>query len=149
VGLDAQGQATPALLKKLQSLGADASAVPQLERVSDGKAETLFLHGMAAGVSLATGLQRALDEALTRLPIPKVMTYQPETDMPLPGWSSVQFVRPAHGLVALHGTQVVPVQALGLKAGDVTHGHRFEALQDPITLRDADGYARVLASKGR
>ena len=148
VGLDAQGQATPALLKKLQSLGADASAVPQLERVSDGKAETLFLHGMAAGVSLATGLQRALDEALTRLPIPKVMTYQPETDMPLPGWSSVQFVRPAHGLVALHGTQVLPVQALGLKAGDVTHGHRFEALQDPITLRDADDYARVLAEQG-
>ena len=148
VGLDAQGQATPALLKKLQSLGADASAVPQLERVSDGKAETLFLHGMAAGVSLAAGLQRALDEALTRLPIPKVMTYQPETDMPLPGWSSVQFVRPAHGLVALHGTQVVPVQALGLKAGDVTHGHRFEALQDPITIPDADGYVRVLAEQG-
>ena len=53
VGLDAQGQATPALLKKLQSLGADASVVPQLDRVSDGKAETLFLKGVAAGVTLA------------------------------------------------------------------------------------------------
>jgi len=28
VGLDAIGNATPALLKKLQALGADASAVP-------------------------------------------------------------------------------------------------------------------------
>ncbi|MBU3651821.1 MAG: glycine--tRNA ligase subunit beta [Limnohabitans sp.] len=148
VGLDAQGQATPALLKKLQSLGADASVVPQLDRVSDGKAETLFLKGVAAGVTLAAGLQRALDESLSRLPIPKVMTYQPETDMPMPGWSSVQFVRPAHGLVALHGTQVVPVQALGLQAGAITHGHRFEALQDPITLTDADAYASSLANLG-
>ena len=148
VGLDAQGQATPALLKKLQSLGADASVVPQLDRVSDGKAETLFLKGVAAGVMLAAGLQRALDESLSRLPIPKVMTYQPETDMPMPGWSSVQFVRPAHGLVALHGTQVVSVQVLGLQAGAITHGHRFEALQDPITLTDADAYAPSLANQG-
>jgi glycyl-tRNA synthetase beta chain len=148
VGLDAQGHATPALLKKLQSLGADASVVTQLERVSDGKAETLFLNGMAAGVTLAAGLQRALDESLTRLPIPKVMTYQPEADMPLPGWSSVQFVRPAHGLVALHGAQVVPVQTLGLQAGAITHGHRFEAAQDPLHLPDADAYARVLAEQG-
>ena len=148
VGLDEQGNATPALLKKLQSLGADASAVPQLERMADGKAETLFLKGIAAGVSLAAGLQRALDEALVRLPIPKVMTYQPEADMPLPGWSSVQFVRPAHGLVALHGAAVVPIHALGLKAGATTHGHRFEALQDPIAIPDADAYARVLAERG-
>ncbi len=148
VGLDAQGQATPALLKKLQSLGADASVVPQLARVSDGKAETLFLNGVATGATLAHGLQRALDEALARLPIPKVMTYQPETDMPIPGWSSVQFVRPAHGLVALHGAEVVPIQTLGLTAGRHTHGHRFEAQVDPIVLKTADDYAASLADQG-
>ena len=43
------------------------------------------------------------------------------------GWTSVSFVRPAHGLVALHGAEVVPVRALGLDAGRTTHGHRFEA----------------------
>src|ERR1043165_1551088 len=42
VGLDASGNATPALLKKLQALGADASAVPGLKRAMDGKAEALF-----------------------------------------------------------------------------------------------------------
>ncbi|MPN31696.1 hypothetical protein SDC9_179170 [bioreactor metagenome] len=46
------------------------------------------------------------------------MTYQLESGCALPGWDSVQFVRPAHGLVALHGAEVVPVKALGLKAGD-------------------------------
>ena len=42
VGLDAQGGATPALLKKLTALGAAADAVDQLERRVDGKIEALF-----------------------------------------------------------------------------------------------------------
>jgi glycyl-tRNA synthetase beta chain len=132
VALDAHGQATPALLKKLAALGADASVVPQLERKMDGKAEALFLHSVARGITLADGLQAALTEALAKLPIPKVMTYQLED-----GWSSVNFVRPVHGLVALHGADVVPVSALGLAAGRETHGHRFEAQLDPVVLQDA------------
>ena len=64
------------------------------------------------------------------------------------GWTSVSFVRPAHGLVALHGGEVVPVRALGLDAGRTTHGHRFEASRTPIELRDADGYATQLRDEG-
>jgi glycyl-tRNA synthetase beta chain len=148
VGLDAAGQPTAALLKKLQALGLDAQAVPSLRRVADGKSETLFADTTVAGATLADGLQKALDEALAKLPIPKVMTYQLESGCALPGWSSVQFVRPAHGLVALHGADVVPVQALGLSAGRVTHGHRFEATTDPIVLADADAYEATLATQG-
>ncbi len=143
VGLDAQGQATPALLKKLGALGADAAAVSQLKREHDGKAEILFLDQTLPGASLVDGLQKALDEALARLPIPKVMTYQLQD-----GWSSVNFVRPAHGLVALHGNHIIPVATLGLQAGNTTHGHRFEAKHDPITLRDADSYAEQLRTEG-
>ncbi|MFD1710390.1 glycine--tRNA ligase subunit beta [Ottowia sp. GY511] len=148
VGLDASGNATPALLKKLAALGADASAVSQLKRAPDGKAEALFYDSVVSGVTLEVGLQKALHEAITKLPIPKVMTYQLEEGCELPGWSSVQFVRPAHGLVALHGSRVVPVTALGLTAGRATHGHRFEAKMDPITLVDADRYAETLSDKG-
>ena len=151
VGLDAAGQASPALMKKLAAVGADASAVPGLRRQVDGKGEVLFLDRVAPGVSLADGLQSALDAALAGLPIPKVMQYQlAQGDGPdfQPGWTSVHFVRPAHGLVALHGAQVVPVQALGLKAGRQTHGHRFEAAVDPVVLQDADHYERQLAEQG-
>ena len=148
VGLDATGQATPALLKKLQALGADASAVAGLKRAMDGKAEALFHDSVVKGATLAEGLQKALAEAIARLPIPKVMSYQLETDCELPGWSSVSFVRPAHGLVALHGADVVPVRALGLQAGNTTHGHRFEAAVDPVVLADADSYADTLAKDG-
>ena len=152
VGLDATGQATPALLKKLQALGADlsdpAQAVAALRRAPDGKAEALFYDSLVGGATLDTGLQKALEEALARLPIPKVMTYQLETDCELPGWSSVQFVRPAHGLIALHGSTVVPVGVLGLKAGKHTQGHRFEAQVFPVLIMDADSYADTLREDG-
>ena len=152
VGLNAEGQATPALLKKLQALGADlsdpAAAVAALKRAPDGKAEALFYDSLVTGATLDTGLQKALDEAIAKLPIPKVMSYQLETDCELPGWSSVHFVRPAHGLVALHGTAVVPVKALGLSAGCTTQGHRFEALVSPVLVPHADQYAEVLQSDG-
>ncbi len=148
VALDAQGQPTPALLKKLQAVGADPSVVPTLKRQMDGKAEALFLDTLITGATLDTGLQKALNEAIAKLPIPKVMTYQLQEGTPLPGWDSVQFVRPAHGLVALHGDKVVPVTALGLTAGRATHGHRFEAVADPIAIVDADRYADTLRDKG-
>ena len=143
VGLEADGQPKPALLKKLAALGADASVVPSLQRVHDGKADVLYFASTAQGASLAAGLQKALDEAIAKLPIPKVMTYQ------LPdGWSSVHFVRPAHGLVALHGADVVPVSALGLHAGNSTQGHRFEATVNPVVLHNADSYAQQLRDQG-
>ena len=148
VGLDADGNATPALLKKLGALGKDASVVPQLKRQPDGKAEALFLDSVVDGAVLDAGLQKALDEAIAKLPIPKVMTYQLESGTALPGWDSVQFVRPAHGLVALHGDSIVPVQALGLQAGRTTYGHRFEAAQPSIDIAKADDYAQVLRTQG-
>ena len=143
VGLDANGAPTPALLKKLAALGADAAVVPTLKRQPDGKAEALFFESLVPGATLAAGLQVALDEAIAKLPIPKVMGYQLED-----GWTSVNFVRPAHGLVALHGADVVPVKALGLTSGRQTRGHRFEAAVDPVMLLDADHYERQLAEQG-
>ena len=152
VGLDAAGNATPALLKKLQALGADvsdpAAAVAALKRAPDGKAEALFYDSIVKGASLQAGLQKALEEALAKLPIPKVMQYQLETDCELPGWSSVNFVRPAHSLIALHGSTVVPVKALGLTAGNSTQGHRFEAKVSPVVLQHADQYDEVLKRDG-
>jgi glycyl-tRNA synthetase beta chain len=152
VGLDAAGNATPALLKKLQALGADvsdpAAAVAALKRAPDGKAEALFYDSIVKGASLQAGLQKALEEALAKLPIPKVMQYQLETDCELPGWSSVNFVRPAHSLIALHGSAVVPVKALGLTAGNSTQGHRFEAKVSPVVLPHADRYDEVLKRDG-
>ncbi|BDR11440.1 glycine--tRNA ligase subunit beta [Comamonas thiooxydans] len=144
VALDAEGKPTAALLKKLAALGADESAVAALKRQGEGKAEALFYESTAKGVLLTDGVQKALDEALAKLPIPKVMRYQLQD-----GWTSVHFVRPAHGLVVLHGTQVlIGVKALGLTAGAATHGHRFEAAVDPVVIQNADSYAEQLREEG-
>ena len=143
VGLDAAGNATPALLKKLAALGADASVVPSLRRENDGKAEVLFYDSLAKGAALAEGLQKALEAALAALPIPKVMSYQLQD-----GWTSVNFVRPAHRLVALHGSEVVPLAILGLTSGNTTLGHRFEAAKEVVTFADADSYADTLKRDG-
>ena len=143
VGLDANGNATPALLKKLAALGSDGAAVAGLRREHDGKTEVLFLDSLARGATLAEGLQKALEATLAALPIPKVMSYQLQD-----GWSSVNFVRPAHKLVALHGADVVPVSVLGLSSGRETRGHRFEAAADPVVFADADSYAETLKRDG-
>ena len=143
IGLDDDGNATAALLKRLGALGLDESAVPNLRKEDDGKAESLFLDVTKVGATLAEGLQQSLDEALAKLPIPKVMTYQIND-----GWESVNFVRPAHGLVALHGNDVISVNALGLTAGNTTKGHRFEAKNPIITLNNADTYEEQLKTEG-
>jgi len=143
VGLDASGNATPALIKRLNGLGLDESAVAQLSKQADGKNEALFLDVTQKGVALKDGLQIALNEAITKLPIPKVMTYQLAD-----GWTSVNFVRPVHGLVALHGSDVIAITALGLSASNQTQGHRFEALISPVVLKNADTYAEQLKNEG-
>jgi glycyl-tRNA synthetase beta chain len=143
VGLDGFGHATPALLKRLAAFGMDASAVPSLKRMVDGKAEALFVDTTIRGANLAEGLQKSLAEMQAKLPIPKEMTYQ-LTD----GWTTVAFVRPAHGLVALHGSEVVTVSFLGLAAGRTTQGHRFEASQGMVSLRNADSYSQQMDKEG-
>ena len=150
IGLDAQGQPTAALLKKLSSMGLGPQAAASLKRQGEGKAETLFLDTVVPGATLAEGLQQALDETLASLPIPKVMSYQLEQGGPevQPGWTSVNFVRPAHGLVALHGDAVVAVSVLGLSARRSTQGHRFEAHVQSIELQHADSYERQLTEDG-
>ncbi|KAF1053261.1 MAG: Glycine--tRNA ligase beta subunit [Burkholderia gladioli] len=142
VALDAEGRPTPPLAKKLAALGPPDLAIDQLERSQDGKAEAFFINYSAPGAQLADGLQAALDETLAKLPIPKVMTYQ------RPDGSDVRFVRPVLRLTVLHDTQVVPVTAFGIDAGDTTLGHRFLST-GAVAIRSADTYAETLREKGR
>lgn len=155
IGLDASGNPTPALIKKL--IGAcgyndeadfKSIASNKITKEHDGKADVLFHADIAQGKPLSICLQYALEDALEKLPIPKVMTYQLHENTPNAGWDSVNFVRPAHGLVALHGNSVVPVAVLGLSAGNTTQGHRFEAKIAAITIQSADSYAQQLADEG-
>ncbi len=146
VALDKEGQPTAPLLKKLAALAgatrADAITLGDLERAADGKADSFFYTYIAPGSELHTGLQAALEDSIGKLPIPKVMSYQ------RPDGSTVQFVRPVHKLIALHGSSVVPIAILGLAAGRVTLGHRFLS-QGELAIADADSYAATLEAQGK
>ena len=145
VALDANGAGTAPLAKKLAALGFPDVGVADLERAVDGKAESFFYTYTAAGSALAGGLQLALEESAAKLPIPKLMSYQ------RPDGSTVQFVRPAHSLLALHGINIVPLTLLGLEAGRGSLGHRFLCADraHAVTLAHADDYAELLAAEGK
>ena len=143
VGLDENGQATPALLKKLAAKGLEHMGVDQLQTIDDGKQAYLIATGTANGAALSQAIEGALSAAINALPIPKVMRYQLAD-----GHTTVSFVRPAHGLVVLHGDQLIDAQILGLSSRRETDGHRF-LTNTPVTLSSADNYETELSENGR
>ena len=145
VALDKEGNPTAPLAKKLAALGFPDLQVADLERAQDGKAESFFYTYTAPGSPLQTGLQTALDESVAKLPIPKVMSYQ------RPDGATVQFVRPAHSLIALYGDKVLPLTLLGLTAANVTDGHRFLTApgKRAVTVAHADAYATTLIEQAK
>jgi glycyl-tRNA synthetase beta chain len=142
IGLDANGQATPALLKKLASKGLAHVEVSQLQKVSDGKQDYLVAQGQAPGANLNATIQSVLDTVLVALPIPKMMRYQLAD-----GVTSVNFVRPAHKLVVLWGDEILPAHVLGLTSGRQTMGHRF-LHPEAFNLPHADQYETLMAETG-
>ena len=109
-------------------------AIGELDTLSTDKGEWLFYKGEVAGKPAAELLGDIVNRSLAALPIPKRMRW---------GASDVEFVRPAHWLVMLLGTDVVAAEALGLTAGNTTQGHRFHA-PGPITLHHANDYESAL-----
>jgi glycyl-tRNA synthetase beta chain len=142
VALDAAGNATPALTKKLAGMNLANLTIADFTREMDGKNETFFAQVNVAGKTLAESLQAAVTESLAKLPIPKTMNYQLAD-----GETTVQFVRPAHRIVALHGERVVPVEALGLKSDRITDGHRFQGEKN-ISIPAAQFYVDLLKNSG-
>ena len=148
-----EGKASDALVRKLGALGRAALAAgfpdardgaDHLYVDTDGKVETVYLRSLAQGQPLERALQDALDDAIARLPIPKVMTYAGAGGY----FNDAKFVRPAHRLLALHGSRVVAVHALGLTADRATGGHRFLAAP-VIDVPNAIAYVPTLEAEGK
>lgn len=139
VALDANGQPSPALLKKLETKGIPVSELPKFTQRMDGKSETFFYTMQVAGAQLTNVLSGIVGDALKKLPIPKMMRW---------GDSDVQFVRPVHGLIQLHGNTLIPGEVLGLESRQQTLGHRFLS-QGLITIPHAEAYTETLRDQGK
>ena len=146
IAFDAEGKATPPLLKKLGALGYADVDLATLEKAGEGKNEALYLNVIAKGAALEHTAQTALEQTLSKLPIAKMMHYQVlQKNGEL---ADVQFARPAHRIIALHGNMTLNISALGIDAANQTEGHRFLAPGN-ITISSADQYDSDLQSKAK
>ncbi|WP_034293508.1 glycine--tRNA ligase subunit beta [Alysiella crassa] len=113
--------------------------IGSLKIINDGKQDVYAHEFTQSGQTLAVLLGDIVQAAVKKLPIPKVMRW---------GSSTHTFVRPVHGLMALHGNQIVPINVLGLDSSNQTLGHRFLS-QGEIVFAQADDYATQLAEQGK
>jgi glycyl-tRNA synthetase beta chain len=134
-GVDAEGKPTKALEGFMRSAGVEFA---QLEKLNDGKAEYFVARQHKTGEPLAQHLAGMVEAALKKLPVAKLMRW---------GDREVQFVRPVHGLIMLHGARIIPGEVLGLQSRNVTRGHRFMSVGE-IGIPHADRYVQTLASEG-
>ncbi len=140
VGLDSNGKPTQALLKWAEK---QRLTVEQLTRGSDGKQEIFTARVIQAGEDLAAVIGPTINTALTKLPVPKLMQYQLAD-----GTTTIEFARPAHSLIVMHGASILPASVLGLASGRSTLGHRFQS-SGSISIVDAASYESQLATQGR
>ena len=146
IAFDAAGKATPPLLKKLGALGYGEIDIASLEKSGEGKNEALYLNVIAKGAALDKTAQTALEQTLSKLPIAKMMHYQVlQKNGQL---ADVQFARPAHRIIALHGNRTLNISSLGIHAGNQTEGHRFLAPGN-LTIATADQYENDLQTKAK
>ena len=146
IAFDADGKATAPLLKKLGALGYADINLTTLEKAGEGKNEALYLNVIAKGAALEQTAQTALEQTLNKLPIAKMMHYQVQQKNGQ--LADVQFARPAHRIVALHGNQKLSISALGIDADSQTEGHRFLA-PGTIDISSADQYESDLEAKAK
>ena len=146
IAFDANGKATAPLLKKLNSLGYPEVDISSLEKAGEGKNEALYLNVIAKGAAIEPSIQTILEQTLNQLPIAKMMRYQVQQNHG--GFADVQFARPAHRIIALHGNKLLQVNALGIDADNQTEGHRFLA-PGVFSILNADQYEADLQTKAK
>jgi glycyl-tRNA synthetase beta chain len=132
---DADGNPTKAVMGFARSCGVEVDALQQQET---DKGVWLVFRANEKGQALSALIQDIINQSLSQLPIPKRMRW---------GSYDVEFVRPAHWLVLMHGDEVIDAEVLGLKSSANTFGHRFHA-PGAITLDSADEYSGRLATEG-
>jgi glycyl-tRNA synthetase beta chain len=143
IGLDASGKPTEALLKKLHGIGLDEKAVSLITKRNENNSELLYVDKDVEGAKLKDIIAECISSSLTRLPIKKMMSYQLSD-----GWTTVHFVRPAHGLIILHGANIIKTNVLGIESNRSTLGHRFESKKEIIEIQHADQYKEQMKTEG-
>ena len=129
-----------AAARSWQRWALDASSRGRAEARHGRQGRSLFYDSTRQGATLAEGLQKALDEALAKLPIPKVMSYQLRRRLDR---------RAVRAPGARAGGAARRRRRAGRRAGPDGRPHHarpsLRGARRPIALRDADSYADAAA----
>lgn len=131
----ADGSLTPAAVGFARRHGVPPNA---LERIPTEKGLYCGFRRRVEGRSLREVLAAGLPPAVAAMAFPKTMRW---------GDGSWRWVRPVHWLVVLHGSEVIPIELFGVRAGRASRGHRFLAA-GPVPIEHADGYLDRLREAG-
>ena len=131
---DAPPQAIEGFLK---STGLTREALEEREDKKGGK--VLFAVLRRPGRATAELLAEAVPEVVRTFPWPKSMRWGAESL----STTSLRWVRPLQGIVALFGEEIVALEVGGVHSGAATVGHRFHH-SGPITIGGANDYAGKL-----
>jgi len=131
---DADGNPSKAVTGFARSCGV---SIDELEQQETDKGTWLVFKAEEKGQPVSELVPGIVDQSLAGLPIPKRMRW---------GGSEVEFVRPVHWVVMMHGKKVIDGVVLGVASSNKTRGHRFHANKE-IALSNAGEYANTLKSK--
>lgn len=132
---DVDGNPTKAVIGFAKSCGIEVSELQQQET---DKGVWLVFKASEKGRALSSLIEDIINQSLSKLPIPKRMRW---------GSNDMEFVRPVHWVVLMHGENVIDAQIMGLKTSAKTFGHRFHAPAE-ITLQKASDYKKELRTQG-
>lgn len=131
VAFDDSGNPSKALLGFAKSCGLN---VDDLEEIVTDKGVWLGANIKSIGKNTIDLIPDFLAESLQKLPIAKKMRW---------GNSDFEFVRPVHWIVALFGSQIVPIKLFGVSSSNESRGHRFHS-PDKFTINSAEEYQASL-----
>ncbi len=135
IAFDKDGEPTPAAEAFAKKCG---TSVAKLRTLESDKGQWLLFESIEKGKPAAELLAGLVEAALGSLPIPRRMRW---------GASEVEFVRPVHWVVLLHGSRSIEASVMGVAAGNQTRGHRFHS-SGPITITSPDSYLATLEKEG-
>jgi glycyl-tRNA synthetase beta chain len=135
IAFDGDGNPTPAATAFAKRCGVN---VDELGHNKTDKGEWLAFEKTEKGKSASELLPGLIEQALAGLPIPRRMRW---------GDGDAEFVRPVHWVIMLHGDEVMTETVMGIKAGNISRGHRFHSA-GPIAIASPDAYLDALEKDG-
>src|SRR5262245_34606951 len=127
----ADGKPTPAGAGFARKQGIDPGA---LRRIDTEKGSYAGFDRDTKGKTVGEILAGALPASIAAMSFPKTMRWADGAN---------RWVRPVHWVLALHGSESLPLEVFGVRAGAHSQGHRFLA-PGSVLVMDPDAYARAL-----